>query len=86
MTGVQTCALPIYPPDLVNKYHRSLFQPIDPSKVSGWQGVLPERDVRVADLIVGAYSEKAGYERKYTMWNFRSLIIEIGRASCRERV
>lgn len=54
-----------YPEEIMKKYQKSLFKPIDSSKVYGWKSKMTEREVKLADNIVGNVAEMAGYERKY---------------------
>lgn len=46
------------------KYHKDLFRPIDKSSVGVWKDKMKKEDVKVADMIVGKYAEKFGYERR----------------------
>jgi hypothetical protein len=57
------------PEDKFNKYHSSLFQPINPKKVYAWKNTMDEKKVKQADLVVGKYAEIQGYERKYTRFS-----------------
>ncbi len=64
-----------YSKDIMDKYQKSLFKPIDASKVEGWKKTMPEKDVRLADLIIGKYAEFSGYKRKYKSRNPISLFL-----------
>jgi len=55
----------IYPQDLINRHHKSLFQPINTDKIYAWKKLLTEKQIRVCDTVVGPFAEKMGYERKY---------------------
>ncbi len=55
----------LYPKVHVNKYHKSLFQPITNNKVGLWKTELKEKDVKTADAVIGKYAELLGYEKKY---------------------
>ncbi len=61
--------LHIYPQELINRYHKSLFEPISPKKVDQWKIKMKDSDIRKADLIVGKYAEIMGYKRKYSNSN-----------------
>ncbi len=61
--------LDIYPKELIEHYHKSLFEPISPKKVDQWKIKMRDSDIRKSDLIVGKYAEKMGYTRKYTKSN-----------------
>ena len=64
-----------YSKDIMEKYQKSLFNPIDTSKVEGWKKTMPEKDVRAADLIIGKYAELSGYDRKYKNRNVIRLFL-----------
>ena len=51
--------------DHIIKYHSSLLKPISNDKIYGWKSDMAEKDVRIADTIVGKYADYNGYERKY---------------------
>ncbi|MEZ5197423.1 MAG: sulfotransferase [Bacteroidales bacterium] len=55
-----------YPEEIMKKYQKSLFNPIDASRVNVWKQKMTEKEIRLADTIVGDVAEMAGYERKYT--------------------
>src|SRR5205823_8439185 len=80
VTGVQTCALPIYHADLAADVDRNVDRLLHPVDV-GREG----RDEHAArqrwdDLAEGLAHEPLGPS------DARALGVEIGRASCRERV
>lgn len=62
-------ALKIYPQELINRYHKSLFEPISPGKVGLWKNKMTTNEVMKCDLIVGNYAEKMDYERVYKKKN-----------------
>lgn len=62
-------ALKIYPQELINRYHKSLFEPISTSKVGLWKNKMSATEIKKCDMIVGRYAEKAGYERIYKKKN-----------------
>jgi len=55
----------LYPKEIIDLTFKSLFNPISTEHISSWKAQLKEKEVRVADIIVGKYAEIAGYERKY---------------------
>ncbi|MEI6122633.1 MAG: sulfotransferase [Bacteroidota bacterium] len=55
----------IYPTDLINRHHKSLFQPINTDKIYAWKHLLTEKQIKICDTVVGPFAEKMGYERKY---------------------
>jgi len=54
-----------YPVDVLEKHHKSLFNPVNTSRIGRWEKSLSQRQVRMADLVAGRYAEIAGYTRKY---------------------
>ena len=59
----------MYPEEILKKHHKSLFNPINTSRVGLWEKSLSRRQVRIADYVAGAYADQAGYRRKYTGFN-----------------
>ncbi|MEZ5197422.1 MAG: sulfotransferase [Bacteroidales bacterium] len=55
----------IYSADYLSKYFGSLLKPITAEKVGEWKIQMSDKEVEIADFIVGKYAEKAGYQRKY---------------------
>ena len=55
----------IYPADLINRHHKSLFQPINTDKLYSWKTKMSEKQIRICDTVVGSFAESMGYERKY---------------------
>jgi len=51
--------------DTIEEHHKKVFTPIDTSRIEIWKTEMQERDIKIADMIVGKYAEEAGYERKY---------------------
>jgi len=64
----------LYPKKTLDKYHKSLFQPISNQKVGLWKTAMKEKDIKTADAVIGKYSEMLGYERKYKKASFWTLI------------
>ncbi|MHC1778043.1 MAG: sulfotransferase [Lentimicrobium sp.] len=58
-----------YPTDVLEKHHKSLFNPINTSRLGLWKKSMSETQVKIADLVAGKYAEQAGYERKYKRFN-----------------
>ncbi len=54
-----------YPVVILKKHHKSLFNPVNTSRIGLWKESMTDRQVRIADLVAGKYAEMAGYERKY---------------------
>jgi hypothetical protein len=54
-----------YKDDGIEQYHSSLMQPINTSKIKTWKVKMPEKEIKMADMVVGRWAEKYGYERKY---------------------
>jgi hypothetical protein len=55
-----------YPPEILQRYFKSLMQPIDDRKVGVYKQKLTQKQIRIADLVAGEMAEKAGYYRDYT--------------------
>ena len=49
----------------IEKYHSSLLRPITADKIYGWKTKMLEKDIRVADTVVGSTADKCNYKRKY---------------------
>ncbi|MBW6484093.1 MAG: sulfotransferase [Vicingaceae bacterium] len=64
--------LRVYPEELVMKYHSSLFQPISADFIGKWKHELSQKQVKMADAIVGEIADETGYKRLYfsTKWNY----------------
>jgi hypothetical protein len=58
-----------YPAVILKKHHKSLFNPVNTSRIGLWEKSMSRRQVRIADLVAGKFAEKAGYERKYAGFN-----------------
>jgi len=55
----------IFDQETLDRYADSLFKPIKPDRIGLWKKALKEKDIKMADVVLGSCSEKAGYERKY---------------------
>src|SRR5207249_5112470 len=91
VTGVQTCALPIYKPWLIVEYF------ISPRFIQGaaltlWITIVSLFFGIVVGLIIALFQESKSRSLKAVavgyLWFFRGTpaLFQIGRASCRERV
>jgi len=63
-----------YPTEVLEKHHKSLFNPINTSRLGLWKKSMNETQVRIADQVAGEYAELAGYERKYRKFSLRIAI------------
>jgi hypothetical protein len=55
--------------DDLNIIHKSLFNPISTARMNLWQSGMSEREIWIADLVVGKTADKAGYQRRYDKFN-----------------
>ncbi len=55
----------LYPKELIEKYHKSLMNPINTGRMGLWKKDLTDDQVRLADQIAGKYADRLGYERKF---------------------
>ena len=60
--------------DEIEKYHSSLLKPISSDKIFGWKTIMVQKDVKIADRIVGKYAEINGYMRKSVKGSFPGVI------------
>jgi hypothetical protein len=60
----------MFPKELLEKYHKSLMNPINTGRMDLWKKELTEKEVKTADSIAGKYADLLGYERKYKKLNF----------------
>ncbi len=58
-----------YPADILQKHHKSLFNPVNTSRIGRWEKSMSQRQIRIADHVAGNYSAQAGYVRKYRGFN-----------------
>lgn len=56
------------------KYHKSLFSPINNSKVNLWKTQLPELDIKITEFVAGKWISRYGYERKYKNTGFKAFL------------
>lgn len=58
-----------YPSDILEKHHKSLFNPINTSRLGLWKKSMSKCQVRISDQVAGKFADKAGYQRVYTDYN-----------------
>ena len=58
-----------YPADILQKHHKSLFNPVNTSRIGLWEKSLSQRQIRIADHVADVYAAKAGYQKKYEGFN-----------------
>lgn len=58
-----------FPPEIINRYFKSLFQPINTSRVGVYKTGLSRIQIQVADQVAGSIAEEAGYPREYRSFN-----------------
>ncbi len=58
-----------YPKEIIDRYFKSLFNPIDSAKVGIYKTRLSSRKIRIADLVAGKIAEEAGYRRESAKFN-----------------
>ncbi|MEZ5084185.1 MAG: sulfotransferase [Bacteroidales bacterium] len=51
------------PVEAMNKFHSSLLNPISVKKVNSWKTNLSNKEIKIADFVVGEYAERSGYSR-----------------------
>ena len=54
-----------YPTDILEKHHKSLYNPINTSRLGLWKKNLTPVQVKMADMVAGKYALAAGYEQQY---------------------
>lgn len=64
----------IYPDDILEKHHKSLFNPINTSRLGLWKKAMSKRQVRIADYVAGQYADEAGYQREFTKFSLLTAI------------
>jgi hypothetical protein len=64
-----------YPVVILKKHHKSLFNPVNTSRIGLWKNSMSKSQVRIADLVAGKYAEMAGYEKEYKGFDFRIALI-----------
>lgn len=61
----------------IMKYHKSLFSPINTSKVGLWKTQLPERDIRITEFVAGRWTKMYGYERRFKWPGFIAFLYSV---------
>ena len=61
----------------IMKYHKSLLSPINTSKVNLWKTELPEKDIRITELVAGKWTRIYGYERLHRWPGFRAFFFSV---------
>lgn len=74
---VKSRAEETYPAEVLEKHHKSLFNPINTSRLGLWKKSMSETQVRIADQVAGRYAGLAGYERKYLEFSLWIAILAI---------
>jgi hypothetical protein len=59
----------LYPGEITQRYFSSLLKPIDSGRTGIYKTRLLQRQIKIADLIVGEIAEDAGYCREFTGFN-----------------
>jgi hypothetical protein len=54
-----------YPADILQKHHKSLFNPVNTSRIGLWEKSMSKRQIRIADYAAGPYAARARYQRLY---------------------
>jgi hypothetical protein len=54
-----------YPTDILKKHHKSLFNPVNTSRIGLWEKSMTTRQIRIADQVAGKCADRAGYDRKF---------------------
>jgi hypothetical protein len=58
-----------FPPEIINRYFKSLFQPINTTRVGVYKTKLSRMQIQVADQVACSIAEEAGYPREYKSFN-----------------
>jgi hypothetical protein len=66
-----------YPADILQKHHKSLFNPVNTSRIGRWEKSMTTRQIRIADHVAGGWADKAGYQRRYRGFNLWIAIISL---------
>ena len=55
----------LYTEEGLDKYHKSLYNPIKSDKKGIWETQLSQKQIKMADMVAGKYADLMGYQRKY---------------------
>ncbi|MEE4255714.1 MAG: sulfotransferase [Bacteroidales bacterium] len=58
-------ALKVFPKKLIYKYHASLLQKVNKSRIGLWRKELSKKEIRIADAAAGKLAESTGHKRAY---------------------
>lgn len=64
----------LYPDDVLSKHHKSLFNPINTSRLGLWEKSMTATQIRIADQVAGIYATEAGYQPRYHDYSIRIAI------------
>jgi len=59
-----------YPADILEKHHKSLFNPVNKSRMGLWEKTMTKRQIRIADHVAGKYAAQAGYLKQFEGYSF----------------
>ena len=54
-----------YQIDGFEKYHSGMLKQVNNSKVEVWKKEMPEEEIKIADMVIGKWANRYGYELKY---------------------
>jgi hypothetical protein len=66
-----------YPADILQKHHKSLFNPVNTSRIGLWEKSMSSRQIKIADHVAGKWADQAGYVRKYPDFNLWIAILAL---------
>jgi hypothetical protein len=66
--------LKIYPAEAIEKYHKSLFKPVNDSGAEVWKEGLSQRKIKTIEIVCGRFAEKYGYLCQYSKFTLISCI------------
>ncbi|MCD4747219.1 MAG: sulfotransferase [Bacteroidales bacterium] len=69
----------IFTKEYLERYFESLLSPINTSSTDLWKEKLSEKEIRIADAIVGCIAEKQGYDRVYKRTRLKAYIYVLQR-------
>ncbi len=55
----------------IDKFHKKVYTPIDANNTQKWKRELSDREIIIADYIVGKTANEYGYEKKYNNFSFK---------------
>lgn len=58
-----------YDRELLQLFHRNLGKPVNTDAIGHWKELMSEKEIRMADFVVGNWARKMGYERVYKSWS-----------------